>query len=290
MKKLPRLAAIAIFLLTILLSACLKKTDVSVGGNFVYVEGGTFQMGSVTGDFDEEPVHTVTVKSFIMSRTEVTQKEWFEVMGTTLKQQLDMAQQSDRRGRTLSLHGEGDDYPMYYVNWYDAVEYCNKLSLKEGLTPVYEVLINDIICDWNANGYRLPTEAEWEYAAKGGNKERKTFEYSGSKKVGAVAWYVDNSERETKPVGTKAPNKLGLYDMSGNVWEWCWDWFSFYESDAQTGPKGPSVGKERVNRGGGWLSTANVVRVTYRAFFFPSDRSYVLGFRVVRNVDSHMTA
>jgi len=290
MKKLPWLAAITIFLLTMLLSACLKKTDVSVGGNFVYVEGGTFQMGSVTGDFDEEPVHTVTVKSFIMSRTEVTQKEWFEVMGTTLKQQLDMAQQSDRRGRTLSLHGEGDDYPMYYVNWYDAVEYCNKLSLKEGLTPVYEVLINNIICDWNANGYRLPTEAEWEYAAKGGNKERKVFEYSGSNKVNAVAWYVDNSERETKPVGTKAPNKLGLYDMSGNVWEWCWDWFSFYESDAQTGPKGPSLGKERVNRGGGWLSTANVVRATYRAFFYPSDRSYVLGFRVVRNVDSHMTA
>ena len=290
MRKLPRLTAIAISLLTLLFSACQKQTDITAGGNFVYVEGGTFQMGSVTGDFDEEPVHTVTVKSFIMNKYEVTQKEWFEVMGTTLKQQMDMAQQADRRSRILSMHGEGDDYPMYYVNWYDAVEYCNKLSLKEGLTPAYEVLNNNIICDWNANGYRLPTEAEWEYAAKGGNKENRTFEYSGSNKVDEVAWYVDNSDRGIKPVGIKNPNGLGLYDMSGNVWEWCWDWFSFYESDAQAGPKGPSVGKERINRGGGWLSSANVVRATYRAFFSPFDRSYVLGFRVVRNVDTQMTA
>jgi len=245
--------------------------------NFVRVEGGTFQMGSPSGgDNDERPVHTVTVKSFYISKYEVTQKEWFEIMGTTIHQQRDMANES------WSLHGEGDNYPMYYVNWYEAVEYCNKRSIKEGLTPAYRGSGDNITCDWNANGYRLPTEAEWEFAAKGGIKDFLTTTYSGSNSVDAVAWYDGNSGSSTKPVGTKAANSLGLYDMSGNVWEWCWDWKADYPSGSQTDPRGPVSGAYRVLRGGSWFNTAASVRSSYRYSYTPSFRYNNYGFRLVR--------
>jgi len=196
----------------------------NVPANFVRVDGGTFQMGTASGgENNERPVHMVTVKSFSMSKYEVTQKEWFDVMGTTVRQQRDMGD------RSWPLSGEGDNYPMYYVSWFEAVEYCNRRSIKEGLTPAYRGSGNNITCDWKANGYRLPTETEWEYAAKGGNKDPIVYEYSGSNNAGAVAWYYDgNNGGSTKPVGIKAPNSLGLYDMSGNVWEWCWDWYGSY--------------------------------------------------------------
>jgi formylglycine-generating enzyme required for sulfatase activity len=248
-----------------------------VSANFVRVEGGTFQMGTPSGgDSDERPVHTVTVKSFSISKYQVTQKEWYEVMGTTVRQQRDMAD------RSWPMRGEGDNYPMYYVNWYEAVEYCNRRSVKEGLTPVYRGSGNSITCDWNANGYRLPTEAEWEFAARGGTKEYLTTEYSGSNSVGAVAWYDGNSGGSTQPVGTKAPNSLGIYDMSGNVWEWCWDWYGDYSSSSQTDPRGPGSGTERVIRGGSWYFAAASVRSAYRHYYTPSDRSSDSGFRLVR--------
>jgi formylglycine-generating enzyme len=247
--------------------------------DFVRVEGGTFQMGSNNSDNDEKPIHTVTVKSFSMSKYPVTQKEWFDVMGTTIRQQRDMADKS------WPLRGEGDNYPMYYVNWNEAVEYCNKRSLKEGLTPVYRGSGNSITCDWNANGYRLPTEAEWEYAAKGGNKDYMIFEYSGSNSVDAVGWYSANSGSNTHPVGTKAPNSLGLYDMSGNVWEWCWDWYvaSYYASSPSSDPKGASSGSDRVIRGGSWNDGARGLRSANRDDSPPSRRGGDIGFRLVRN-------
>ena len=242
---------------------------------FVHVEGGTFQMGGTMFDY-EKPIHTVTVKSFSMGKYEVTQKEWYEIIGTTIREQQSAAGGS-------KLYGEGDNYPMYYVSWLEAVEYCNKRSIKEGLTPAYSGSGNNISCNWNANGYRLPTEAEWEYAAKGGNRDTMVYEYSGSNSVDSVAWYDGNSGNSTKPVGTKAPNSLGLYDMSGNVWEWCWDWYGSYASGLQTDPKGASSGSDRVPRGGSWFNTAQYARSAGRAYGTPSGRDSHLGFRVVRN-------
>jgi formylglycine-generating enzyme required for sulfatase activity len=177
---------------------------------------------------------------------------------------------------------KGDNLPVERVNWYEAVEYCNKLSQKEGLTPAYRGNGNDIVCDFNASGYRLPTEAEWEYAAKGGNKDYLSYEYAGGNSIGSVAWYGGNSGSTTHPVGTKQPNSLGLYDMSGNVWEWCWDWYGSYAGGSQTDPRGASSGAYRVNRGGSWYDDAALVRSAYRYYITPSDRYNFLGFRLVR--------
>ncbi len=132
------------------------------------------------------------------------------------------------------------------------------------------------------NGYRLPTEAEWEYAAKGGNGSPGEYEYSGSDDVDAVGWYEGNSGSATHPAGTKAPNGLGLYDISGNVWEWCQDWHDSYGAAAQTDPVGPSSGKYRVLRGGGWDNAAQFLRVAHRTYGGPSARNGNIGFRLVR--------
>jgi formylglycine-generating enzyme required for sulfatase activity len=246
-------------------------------------------MGSDNGDSDEKPVHQVTInKAFFMSDHEVTQKEWVETMGTTIRQQRDMEDKS------LSLYGDGDNYPMYYVNWYEAIEYCNKRSIKEGLMPAYSGSGDDITCNFKAGGYRLPTEAEWEWAAKGGRKDFMIYEYSGSNSVDGVAWYSGNSGNRTHPVKTKTANSLGLYDMSGNVWEWCWDWYESYKAtrywdwygryggSAQTSPVGAAEGSYRVVRGGSWCYFAQNVRSTFRFYGIPSYRDSDLGFRLVR--------
>jgi formylglycine-generating enzyme required for sulfatase activity len=232
-------------------------------------------MGSTNGENNEKPVHTVTVKSFYMGKYEVTQKEWVAVMGTTV------ARQRDVLNKSWPLSGEGDNYPIYYVNWHEAVEYCNKLSLKEGLTPAYRGSGDTITCDFNATGYRLPTEAEWEYAARGGNKGPRDYTYSGGNSADSVAWYDGNSGERIHPVGTKQPNSLGLYDMSGNVWEWCWDWYGSYSGGHQTNPVGPASGRYPVLRGGGWYDYASFCTVAHRDGGSPTNRSSALGFRVV---------
>jgi formylglycine-generating enzyme required for sulfatase activity len=235
-------------------------------------------MGSSSGgENNERPVRTVTVSSFLMGIYPVTQKEWFDVMRTTIQQQRDMAD------RSWFLRRVGDNYPMYYISWHEAVEYCNRRSLREGLTPAYSGSGNNITLDRTASGYRLPTEAEWEFAAKGGNKDYLIFEYSGSNSVDAVAWYFGNSGGGTRPVGTKAPNSLGLYDMSGNVLEWCWDWYGTYPNTAQTDPVGASSGALRVFRGGSWGLSAMYVRSAFQYYGAPSIRSDNIGFRVVRS-------
>jgi formylglycine-generating enzyme required for sulfatase activity len=236
----------------------------NIPANMVLVEGGTFQMGNANGDNDEKPVHTVTVKSFYMGKYEVTQKEWTAVMGNN------------------PSNFKGDNLPVEQVSWNEAVEYCNKLSLKEGLVPAYRGSGNNITCDFSATGYRLPTEAEWESAAKGGNKDYISYEYSGGNSIDGVAWHGGNSGNRTHPVGTKQANSLGLYDMSGNVWEWCWDWFGSYSGGSQTDPLGASSGTNRVLRGGSWLDDAASVRSAYRGFNTPSGRGGDLGFRLVR--------
>jgi formylglycine-generating enzyme required for sulfatase activity len=233
---------------------------------FVQVPAGTFSMGSNNGTFNERPVHQVTIsKAFYMSDHEVTQKEWVEVMGSN------------------PSNWKGDDLPVERVNWFDAIEYCNKRSVREGLTPAYSGSGGYITCNFNASGYRLPTEAEWEWAAKGGGKDFMIYEYSGSNSVDGVAWYYGNSGNRTHPVKTKVANSLGLYDMSGNVREWCWDWYeSSYSEGSQTDPAGAASGSVRVVRNGSWLYIATMARSTSRTYCTPSYRDNTVGFRLVR--------
>ena len=203
--------------------------------------------------------------------------------------------------------GDGDNYPAYYVSWYDALVYCNKRSMAEGLTPCYSIsgstdpskwgtvptssnnTWNAVVCNWNANGYRLPTEAEWEYAARAEDNTVASLTYSGTSdvnKLGEYAWYSSNSNSKTHEVGTKKANGFGLYDMSGNVLEWCWNWFTnSYDAETEGGsdPTGSLAGSNRVCRGGSWNFNSGFCAVSYRYDgCYPNIRYYGLGFRVVR--------
>ncbi|MBC8384853.1 MAG: SUMF1/EgtB/PvdO family nonheme iron enzyme [Candidatus Cloacimonetes bacterium] len=245
-----------------------------VPDNMIFVQGGTFQMGSNDGGSDEKPVHTVTVSDFYIGKTEVTQKEWKEVMGASTS-------------LNNPSYFKGDDLPVENVSWYDAVEFCNKKSEKEGLEKCYSGSGKNTKCDFSKNGYRLPTEAEWEYAARGGvsaslNNRNGGNKYAGSNNVKDVAWYFDNSGSKTHPVGTKQPNELGIYDLSGNVWEWCSDRYdeNYYKNSPQNNPQGPSSGKSRVLRGGSWDSGDYCCRFVYRGSYDPD--VYFIGFRFVR--------
>jgi formylglycine-generating enzyme required for sulfatase activity len=246
----------------------------AVPEGFVLVEAGSFQMGSTDGTEDEKPIHSVNInRSFYISRDEVTQKQWREVMGSN------------------PSHFKGDDLPVECVSWYEAVDYCNRLSRKEGLASAYRINGEQVSWDISANGYRLPTEAEWEYAARGGNKSRG-YTYAGSNVVDQVGWYHDNSGNKTHEVGQKRPNELGLYDMSGNVSEWCWDWYGEYHSSSQTDPRGPSGGSDRVYRGGSWNDSArySYLRVADRDHLAPAREgievvSIHVGFRPVRTAE-----
>jgi formylglycine-generating enzyme required for sulfatase activity len=231
---------------------------------FVLVESGTFNNG--TAD--------VTISNFYMGKYEVTQAEYEAVMNTN------------------PSNFSGSDKPVEKVTWYNAVEYCNARSIQEGLTPCYDT--SDWSCDISANGYRLPTEMEWMFAAKGGNEELATGynQYAGTNVEGDLtnyAWYSSNNGSYgtalygSKEVGTKLPNQLGLYDMSGNVWEWCNDWYGSYSSNAQTDPVGPNSGSGRVIRGGGWNYSATYCRVAFRYNYNPSNSRNLIGFRVARS-------
>ena len=261
---------------------------------FVLVEAGTFQMGSNEGYSDNQPVHEVTITTpFYMGKYEVTQAEYEKYC-------------SYGSSSTSSSYGDGDNYPAYLVSWYDALVYCNKRSMAEELTPCYSISSstnpedwgdvptssnstwNAVICNWNANGYRLPTEAEWEYAARAGDNTVESLTYSGTSDVnqlGEYAWYYSNSNSTTHEAGTKLPNAFGLYDMSGNVWEWCWNWFTdSYNAETEGGsdPTGTSAGSDRVYRGGGWGSISGRCAVSCRRSSNSDYRGGLLGFRVVR--------
>jgi formylglycine-generating enzyme required for sulfatase activity len=230
---------------------------------FVRIQGGTFTMGSPAseaGRYDNEVQHQVTVGSFYMGKYEVTQKEYQALMGTN------------------PSYFKGDNLPVEQVTWYDAVNYCNALSRKEGLTPAYTVSGTNVSWNRSANGYRLPTEAEWEYACRAGT----TTPYSSGSSVDGAGWYSSNSASTTQPVGTKQANAWSLYDMHGNVWEWCWDWYGAYPSDAQTDPMGASSGSPRVLRGGSWSDIGRIVRSAYRLSYTPSYRISFLGVRLLR--------
>jgi formylglycine-generating enzyme len=283
-------AIISLLVLLVVASACMQKKaedHVSSKGkvpenSLVLVKGGTFvnENSSYNGQ---------TLSDFYISKYEITQKEWMEVMGSN------------------PSAFKGDHLPVEMVSWYDAIEYCNRRSIKEGLEPYYHIdktkkdpnnLSEHDRIKWTvtinegANGYRLPTEAEWEYAASGGQLSRG-YTYSGSNHADEVAWYwrnagdkylsgewnwplIQNNNNKTKPVGSKKPNELGLYDMSGNVREWCWDWYG------ETGSS--DSGSYRVVKGGGWMGDVRNTEISFRGKFEASGIGPDQGFRVVRGV------
>ena len=216
--------------------------------DMVYVQGGTFNMGSNEGEDNEKPVHSVTLSNFYIGKYTVTFAQYDAFCNET------------KRSKPGDEGWGRGNRPVINVSWDDAVAYCRWLSTKTGKT------------------YRLPTEAEWEYAARGGNKS-KGYTYSGSNNIDAVAWYSDNTAH---PVGQKQANELGLYDMTGNVWEWCSDWYGDYSSGSQTNPKGASSGTNRVLRGGSWYHVPLNCRVANRySSSTPDNRNDNFGFRVV---------
>ncbi|MDD6744894.1 MAG: SUMF1/EgtB/PvdO family nonheme iron enzyme, partial [Bacteroidales bacterium] len=227
-----------------------KTQDISVDdimSNMVYVEGGTFTMGATAEQQepkdDENPAHSVTLSSYYIGKYEVTRALWKAVMG----------------GNPSCF--KVDNLPVECVSWDDCQTFLRKLNAMTG------------------KNFRLPTEAEWEYAARGGNRSRG-YQYSGSNNLSDVAWYYGNSGNKTHPVGTKAPNELGIYNMSGNVHEWCQDWYGDYSSSAQTNPAGPGSGSDRVIRGGSWYNGATCCRVAYRCYYYPGYRNFDLGLRL----------
>lgn len=258
------------------------------------IQGGTFRMGSDKGDPNEKPMHSVTVSSFWMMKTEVTVGDFKEFVSNA--KHVTTAETSgggytwDGKNWVLKpdanwknpYFAQGDQNPVVLVSWYDAVVYANWLSMKDGLKPSYRISGDNVEWDRNADGWRLPTEAEWEYAARGG-KESKGYIYAGKNDPGGVAWYYNNSRGKTQPVGTKTPNELGLFDLSGNVWEWCWDWYGSYSDAEQLDPEGNTSGADRVYRGGGWFAGASYVRSSIRYFITPGIRLNGLGFRLVRS-------
>ena len=236
------------------------ETAWGINMKMIWVEGGDFLMGCTSEqgncESDEQNVRRVTVDGFYIGMLEVTQSQWEKVVGTSIYQQKTKADYSN-------TYGVGPDYPMYYVSWDEAMEFCRLLSNKTGKT------------------YTLPTEAQWEYAARGGNKN-EGVKYAGSNMIDAVAWYNDIFGGGTHIVGSKRANALGIYDMSGNVWEWCKDWYAnSYVSYDTNNPVGPSSGSGRVVRGGSWGSTASRCRVANRDSSSPGARDFNLGFRVV---------
>lgn len=222
-------------------------TDLTTGMEFVWVEGGCYQMGNIfdDGSSDEKPAHEVCVDGFYLGKYEVTQGEWQAVMGYN-----------------PSYFKDGDNYPVERVIWNEAQDFIGKLNQFSGRT------------------FRLPTEAEWEYAARSRGKKEK---YSGGDNIKSVAWYNNNSNSESHPVGTKQPNGLGIYDMSGNVAEWCQDWYSskYYSNSPRNNPQGPSSSLERVPRGGSWYDIKVDVRSTFRFGLTPDRRYDIIGFRLV---------
>ena len=253
---------------------------------------------SITGSEEWTPYSSIfvsgrklNIESFWMSDHQVTREEYKKIMGSDPSR----ADAYDKDGSKLTGSAAGNN-PVDSVSWYDAIVYCNKRSIGEGLTPCYTIrgstdpeswgtvptysssTWNAAACDFEADGFRLPTEAEWEWAARGG----ESYEYAGSDNIDDVAWYSGNTSfTGSREVKTKKANGYGLYDMSGNVWEWCWDWYgSVYSS---TPGSGVSSGSGRCLRGGSWCSSAYFAQVAYRYGSSPHHRYYDFGFRLVRS-------
>lgn len=265
------------------------KTETLPNGltfNMVKVEGGRFWMGDDEGEYSwEKPAHKIELDTFWIAQTQVKQALWEEIM-----------QKNPSRYK-------GRNRPVETINWYNCIEFCNSLSEKLGYDLAYELdkyrkdpnnlSYLDDLKYWvrlipGSNGFRMPTEAEWEFTAQGGKAKTEKL-YAGSQALGKVAWYRGNSPDMSQPVGLRAPNELGLNGMTGNVWEWCWDWYDgggYYERCFDKGvvvnPYGPESGRIRINRGGSCYSYATDCRVAYRGNGYPHRRSVDLGLRLAR--------
>ncbi|ETT67616.1 MULTISPECIES: SUMF1/EgtB/PvdO family nonheme iron enzyme [Paenibacillus] len=265
-------------LIVVVISACSQEKP-EQKDTYVLVKGGTFI--NTNSNYK-----STTISNFYIGQYEVTQKEWVEIMGSN------------------PSAFKGDNLPVEMVNWYDVIDYCNKRSIKEGFKPYYNIDKNKkdpnnksdndnlkwtVTLNAGANGYRLPTEAEWEYAASGGQLS-KSYTYSGSNKADEVAWYwqnagdkylsgdwnwpiIENNHNKTKSIGGKKPNELGLYDMSGNVREWCWNWYGDIDSNS---------GSFRVVKGGGWIGGISNNEISFRGKFEANGMGPDQGFRVIR--------
>ena len=261
---------VALLMLTaVTAGAAPTKITTKSGIKMVLVPGGTFMMGSTKGRADEKVIHKVKVNSFYMDCYEVTQKSFLAIMNSN------PAKFKDKKG------------PVERVRWTDAIRYCNARSIKEGFEPVYDLKTGK--CDFSKNGYRLPTEAEWEYGCRGGSKGEQFFT-GGTAVLGRYAWFRKNSREKVHPVGKKRPNAFGLYDMYGNVLEWCNDNYSkdYYASSPVDNPRGPVTGKKKVLRGGSWASRGKYCRNATRKSDNPTTADIcqgydTYGFRCVRN-------
>lgn len=267
-------------------SSSLEVIDVDIPDNFVLIKGGSFQMGSPDSEAwrsADETQHSVTVSDFYMSKYELTQKEYEEITGSN------------------PSNFSGEDLPVENISWLDAVAYCNARSEKEGLTPVYTIDGQNVSWDRSANGYRLPTEAEWEYACRAGtttpfymenSPSAEEANYYGHYPYGIEDNYFSQGNLEVKPgeyrqttvpVNSFSENPYGLYNMHGNVGEWVWDYYGEYPADEQADPAGPTSGTLRVYRGGGWNDFAKNMRSAYRATLEQNKGSFNLGIRLVLN-------
>jgi formylglycine-generating enzyme required for sulfatase activity len=252
--------------------------------NFVLIKGGTFTMGSPASEPErgtDETQHRVTVNDYYIAKSSVTQREYTQLMGNNPSE------------------FNGDDLPVENITWFDAIRYCNDRSTQEGLTPAYAISgtgneVSNVTWNRNANGYRLPTEAEWEYACRAGtttpfnignsitDREANCYNHYGYNN-NSSGRTIGGYRGRTAPVNSFGANSWGLFDMHGNVADWCWDWYGEYGASAQTNPAGPVTGTLRVNRGGGWNDFPKHIRSAYRAATPPENASFNLGFRLVRN-------
>lgn len=254
------------------LNVAIAENDPSIANtpiNMILVPADTLVMGSIAPDADDDefPLLTIKLAPFYISSHEITQAEWMMIFPNNPSQ------------------NKNKDYPVENVSFYDIIEFCNEKSIRDGFRPCYDYYDSEVTCNFEADGYRLPTEAEWEFAAKAA-KQRDFFVYSGSNKADEVGWHNGNSNAKSHPGGKKSANKLGLYDLSGNLYEWVWNWYAPYSYQVSDRYKGPDNGTDKVIRGGSWYHAPSEMRVSNRDYAKPFTKSPYIGFRVVRSVSN----